>query len=122
MRVRTFAATVATFAGLGLAGLAVAGNASAATPFVIPQIGAAGVELSHQETQSLASGPLPGLVDHFAPTGAVTVALQPDSALPQDEDYIYADMPSIVGEAASRPDGSVDLVVAPEGLAVVQVW
>ncbi|MFE3190486.1 hypothetical protein ACFXHA_15835 [Nocardia sp. NPDC059240] len=122
MRVRTLAATAATATGLALAGSAVAGNASAATPFVIPQIGAVGVELSPGETQGLANGPLPALVDRFAPDGAVSVIIQPDSKLPQDADYIYADMPSIVGEAAAHPGGSVDLVVDSEGLAVIQVW
>ncbi|GAB0103637.1 hypothetical protein JMUB6875_26100 [Nocardia sp. JMUB6875] len=122
MRVRTLAASAALLTGFAIAGLAVSGTASAATPFVIPQIGAAGVELSPGETQSLANSPAPALVDRFAPPGAVTVALEPDSKLPQDEDYIYADMPSIVGEAAAHPNGSVDLVVDSEGLAVVQVW
>ncbi|GAB2546333.1 hypothetical protein [Nocardia heshunensis] len=122
MRVRTLAATAATLTGFAVAGMAVAGTASAATPFVIPQAGAAGLELSPGETQALANGPVPALVDRFAPDGLVSVVVQPDSKLPQDADYIYADMPTIVGEAASHPNGSVDLVVDSEGLAVIQIW
>ncbi|MGW4243731.1 hypothetical protein [Nocardia sp. NPDC004722] len=122
MRIRTVVATGVTLTGLAVAGLAVAGTASAATPFVIPDAGAAGLELSPGETQALANGPVPALVDRFVPESAISVGVQPDSRLPQDGDYIYADMPSIVGEAAAHPGGSVDVLVDSEGLAVIQVW
>lgn len=122
MRVRTFALAAAACAGLGLAGSAWAGTASAATPFVIPQIGAAGVELDHGETQALAESPIPALVDRYAPHDAVIVGLQPDSTLLENGHAVFADMPAIVGEAAAHPGGSVDVVLSPKGLGVFQVW
>ncbi|MFE3223003.1 hypothetical protein [Nocardia sp. NPDC059228] len=122
MRVRTFALAAAACAGLGLAGLAAAGTASAATPFVIPQVGAAGVELNHNETQALAESPIPALIDRYAPHNAVIVGLQPDSTLIQNGQAVFADMPAVVGEAADHPDGSVDVVLSPKGLGVFQVW
>lgn len=120
MRVRTFA--FAALAGSAFAGLVSLGTASAATPFVIPDAATVGVELTPGETQSLASGPLPALVDRFVPSSSVTVGVMPDSRLPQDDKYVYADVNSIVGEAASRPGGSVDVLIDSEGLAVLQYW
>ncbi|MFJ9365514.1 hypothetical protein ACIRRA_13995 [Nocardia sp. NPDC101769] len=122
MRVRTFALAAAACAGLGLAGSAGAGTASAATPFVIPQIGAAGVELDHGETQALADSPVPALIDRYAPRNAVIVGLQPDSTFAQNGNAVFADIPAIVGEAAAHPDGSVDVVLSPKGLGIFQVW
>ncbi|MVU76177.1 hypothetical protein GPX89_02850 [Nocardia sp. ET3-3] len=122
MRVRTIAATAAACTGIALAGSAVAGTASAATPFLIPQAGAAGVELSPGETQALANSPIPALIDRYGPRDMVSVDLESDSTLPQTGDAVYADMPSIVGEAASHPDGEVALALVPEGLVVLQVW
>ncbi|MFE2999866.1 hypothetical protein ACFXG4_33300 [Nocardia sp. NPDC059246] len=122
MRVRTFALAAAACAGLGLAGSAGAGTASAATPFVIPQISAAGVELDHGETQALAESPIPALIDRYAPHNAVILGLQPDSTLIENGHAVFADMPAVVGEAAAHPDGSVDVVLSPKGLGVFQVW
>ncbi|MGV9662529.1 hypothetical protein ACWDUL_30515 [Nocardia niigatensis] len=121
MRVRTFVFTAAACAGLGLAAMA-AGTASAATPFVIPEVGAAGVELNHGETQALADSPIPALVERYVPRNSLIVGLEPDSQLTQKNGAVFADMPAIIGEAASHPDGSVDVVLAPKGLAVFQVW
>ncbi|APB00897.1 hypothetical protein [Nocardia seriolae] len=122
MRVRTIAAPAVLVTGFAIAGLATTGTASAATPFVIPQIGAAGVELSPGETQALANSPIPALVDRFAPGPAVSVGVQPDSQIPHDGTYVFADMPTIVGEAAAHPNGSVDILVDGEGVAVIQEW
>ncbi|MTE13260.1 hypothetical protein [Nocardia aurantiaca] len=122
MRVRTFAIIAAACAGLGLAGSAVTGTASAATPFVIPQIGAAGVELTHDETQALADSPVPVLIERYAPRNAVIIGLKSDSTLAQNGNSVYADMPAIIGEAAGHPDGSVDMALTPKGLVILQVW
>lgn len=121
MRVRALLITSA-LAGATVAGLVSAGTASAATPFVIPQAGAVGVELSPGETQSLASGPIPALVDRYAPHSALSVDVEPDSALPQDADYVFAGINEVVGEAANRPGGSVDLIADSQGVIVVQQW
>lgn len=122
MRTRTFV-TASAFAGLAVAGIIGAGSASAATPFAVPQAGAVGVELNNGETQALANSPLPALVDRFVPKDAVTVGTMPDSQLPQDADYVYAPLKDIVGEAGSRPGGSVDVAYGPSvGLVVVQNW
>ncbi|MEC3915390.1 hypothetical protein [Nocardia sp. CDC160] len=124
MRVRTIAATATATAvtGLAFAGFFATGTASAATPYVIPQIGAAGLALSPGETQSLANSPVPALVDRFAPRDFVSVGMEPDSTLPQDDTGVYADMPAIIGEAAAHPNGSVDVVWVDGGLVVLQDW
>ncbi|MEC3957219.1 hypothetical protein VMT65_29590 [Nocardia sp. CDC153] len=122
MRVRTIAASATAVTGLALAGLFATGTASAATPYVIPQLGAAGLALSPGETQSLASSPVPALVDRFAPRDFVTVGMEPDSTLPQDDTGVYADMPAIIGEAAAHPNGTVDVVWVDGGLVVLQDW
>ncbi|MFI1913599.1 hypothetical protein [Nocardia sp. NPDC020380] len=121
MRARVLIVTAA-LATATAAGLLAAGTASAATPIAIPQFGAYGLELSHGETQSLANSPLPALVDRFVPHSAVTVGIQPDSALPQDNSNVYAGLNDIVGEAASRPGGQVDVLLDTQGLIVFQQW
>lgn len=103
-------------------GFAVAGTASAATPFAIPDVGAIGVEFSPGETRSLAGSPVPALADRFVPHTALSVGIQPDSTLPHDGDRVFAGINEIVREAASRPGGSVDVLVDSEGVAVLQVW
>ncbi|WP_067828943.1 hypothetical protein [Nocardia inohanensis] len=121
MRVRTFIVTSA-LAGVTIAGAVAAGTASAATPFVIPQAGAAGLELSPAETGALANSPIPALADRYAPNGLVTVVVQPDSALPQDDYSVYAGLRDIVAEAANHPGGTVDLIVDSEGVVLLQDW
>lgn len=121
MRIRAFALTAATAGTVAIAGLIGAGSASAATPFVITG-GGAGVELSPGETQSLADSPIPALADRYVPHSALSVGVQPDSALPQDGTHVFAGLNEIVREAASRPGGSVDVLVDSEGVAVLQVW
>lgn len=121
MRVRTIAVTSA-LAGATIAGAIAAGTASAATPFVIPQAGAAGVELSPGETRALADSPIPALADRYAPSGLVTVGVQPDSKLPQDDYSVFAGLRDIVTEAADRPGGAVDLIVDSEGIVLLQDW
>ncbi|MCU1648480.1 MAG: hypothetical protein JWN03_8755 [Nocardia sp.] len=121
MRVRALVITSA-LAGVTIAGLVGAGTASAATPFVIPDAGAAGLELSPGETQSLSSGPIPALVDRYVPSSSVSVGVRPDSKLPQDEDYVFGGLGDVIGEAANRPGGSVDVLVDSGGLVVLQQW
>ncbi|QLY30243.1 hypothetical protein [Nocardia huaxiensis] len=119
MRVRTIVA-VSAFAGLSAAGVLAAGSASAATPIAIPEVGAVGVALSPGETQALANGPVPALVEKYAPRDALSVSLAPDSALPEEDSRIYADMPEIIREAASHPNGSIAVVAVPDGVVIVQ--
>ncbi|MEU0540448.1 hypothetical protein [Nocardia sp. NPDC005978] len=125
MRVRASKRTTGIAVLLGAAavtGFAGAATASAATPFMIPDVGAVGLELSPAETGSLADSPVPALADRYVPRGALSVGIQPDSALPRDGDRVFAGLNDIVREAASRPGGSVDVLVDSEGVAVLQVW
>ncbi|MBL1078543.1 hypothetical protein JK358_29470 [Nocardia sp. 2] len=121
MRTRTILAVTA-FAGLPAAAVVAAGTASAATPVVVPQYGVYGVALSPGETRALADGPLPALVEHYAPRNIISVSIQPDSALRQENSRIYADMPQIIREAADHPGGSVDVVATPNGVVILQDW
>lgn len=120
MRVRALLIASA-LTGAATAALAT-GTSAAATPFVIPQAGAVGVELSPGETQSLANSPIPALVDRYAPHSALAVDVEPNSTLPQDDQYVFAGIQDVVGEAADHPGGSVDLIADSEGVVVAQVW
>ncbi|MBF6331552.1 hypothetical protein [Nocardia transvalensis] len=124
MRVRTLLITAATAVSGAAVALALgAGTAEAATPIAYPQVGALGVELNHGETQALADGPVPALIDHYIPGRNVSVGMRPDSQLPQRDNQIFASMRDIVGEAADKPDGNVDLILARGPLLVViQNW
>jgi hypothetical protein len=115
-------ATVAAAAGI-TAGFAGAGSAAALTPFSVPRTGGFGVELNHGETRTFANGPIPALIDQALPGDAIAVGIGHGSQLPRTGDHIRADLPSVVNEAANKPDGQVALVLQPgPELAVVQIW
>lgn len=103
MRIRTFVAA----AGITLAGAAAlaatAGTASAFTPMVDPGNGIyAGVILNPEETAAVNNSPLPGILNSLAPAGQTIIALSPNSNLPQDDNYVYADTSDVLAEAAAR--------------------
>ncbi|WP_067890798.1 hypothetical protein [Nocardia vaccinii] len=120
MRARTV--VIATVAGI-TAGFVGAGSAAALTPVTVPRTGGVGVELNHGETRTFANGPIPALIDQALPADAIAVGIGHGSQLPRTGDHIRADLPSIVNEAANKPDGRVALVLQPgPELAVVQLW
>ncbi|MGF6886111.1 hypothetical protein ABIA39_000078 [Nocardia sp. GAS34] len=120
MRTRTLVVAAAAAAVAGMVG---AGSAAAAAPVVNPKIGGIGIEFDHGETQSLANGPVPALLEQVVPRSAISVSIRPDSQLRAIGNHVYADMPGVINEAASHPDGRFALVVAPgPRLVVVQAW
>lgn len=121
MNVRTIALAVATTAAA--AAVIGAGTAAAAVPIAAPDEGLYGVQLSPGETQALANGPVPALIGQAVPKGNLSVGVEPDSNLDQDEGFVYASLREVIGEAANRPDGKVDLLIAPgPELVVFQDW
>lgn len=124
MNIRTIALAVTTAAaGAAAAAVIGAGTASAAVPIAVPGEGIYGVELSPGETQALANGPVPALLGQTIPKGNISVGVEPDSNLDQDEGFVYASLREVIGEAANRPNGKVDLFLAPgPELVVFQDW
>ncbi len=100
-----------------------AGTANAAAPVAYPQAGAVGLELTNPETQAFANGPVPALIDKYLPGDNISVGIRPDSQLPRSGNGVMASMRDIAGEAATRPNGHIAVVVAPgPRLVVVQQW
>jgi len=124
MRTRTIAATIVIAAATAaVAGVLGAGSAAAAVPVTNPKSGGIGVEFNHGETQALANGPIPALIEQVVPSSAISVSIRPDSQLHANGGHVYADMPDVIGEAAGRPNGKVAMVLDPgPGLVVVQDW
>lgn len=122
MRARTVVmAAVATAAGI-TAGCVGAGSAAAIAPVTVPRLGGAGVELNHGETQAFANGPIPALIDEALPPDAIAVGIGRDSQLPRSGNHVRADLPSIVTEAANKPNGRIALLLRGPELTVVQLW
>jgi hypothetical protein len=118
MRARTIAIAAAAATAAGLAG---AGPAAAADPIVNPKTGGYGVELSHGETETLANGPIPALIDNALPGNALSVAIRPDSQLRVSGNRVYTDLPGVTREAADHPDGRIGLLIDPgPHLVIVQ--
>ncbi|MFI6172367.1 hypothetical protein ACIBCN_36700 [Nocardia sp. NPDC051052] len=124
MNIRTIALAAATVAtGAAAAAVIGAGSASAVVPIAAPEAGIYGVQLSPGETQAMANGPLPALISQVVPHSALSVGIEDDSALDQDDDNVYASLREVIGEAASRPNGKVDLFLAPgPELVIFQDW
>jgi len=120
MRTRTLVIAAAAAAVAGMVG---AGSAAAAAPVTNPKTGGIGIEFDHGETQSLADGPIPALIEQVVPRSDISVAIRPDSQLRAIGNHVYADMPDVINEAANHPGGRVALVVDPgPQLVIVQAW
>ncbi|MFI7000071.1 hypothetical protein [Nocardia sp. NPDC050175] len=124
MNVRTIVLAATTAATGAVAATVIgAGTASAAVPIAAPDEGLYGVQLSPGETQALANGPIPALINQTVPKSNISVGVESDSNLDQDEGFVYASLREVIGEAANRPNGKVDLLLAPgPELVIFQDW
>ncbi|MFE3446512.1 hypothetical protein ACFXNW_26075 [Nocardia sp. NPDC059180] len=106
-----------------------AGSASAADPIMDPEQSRAGVHLNNAETAALAGGPIPALVTMVVPANRIGAGLENDTKIYRDDNgAVYATLRQIVSEAASRPDGTVTILINAPGtrngriLDVYQHW
>ncbi|MEU6562578.1 hypothetical protein [Nocardia nova] len=91
------------------AGTAVtAGAASAVTPISVPDGGViGGLGFNHGETAALANSPIPSVLG-MGLLAPITVAHVDDqSSIQHGGGNIYADMPTVWGEAAANPNGKM---------------
>ncbi|WP_245400264.1 hypothetical protein [Nocardia albiluteola] len=114
MRILMFGAVLAG----ALSGAALTATAAAATPvdqgravalpLVQPNQGRLGVSLSHDETATLADGPVPALVSKVLPVSLMGAGLRPDSRIYRDErGGVHASLRDLLLESADHPDGNV---------------
>lgn len=79
-----------------------------AMPLVQPDQGRIGVNLSHDETATLADGPVPALVSKVLPLSLMGAGLRPDSRIYRDEHGgVHASLRELLLESADHPDGNV---------------
>ncbi|MGW4123174.1 hypothetical protein [Nocardia sp. NPDC004711] len=104
MRIRTAVASLGIAVAVASFGAtATAGSASAITPIIDPGKGIyLAVILNESETAALANSPIPGFLDSVLPADQQYFVLDPDSVLPWDGTYVYADISEITTEAAIR--------------------
>ncbi|MEU4314667.1 hypothetical protein [Nocardia sp. NPDC024068] len=99
-----------------------AGTAAAADPVVDPDNSRAGLRLNHQETQALAAGPIPALVDHMVPPSRIGAGLNSETRLYRDEEGgVHASLRQVILESADN-DGSVLVFFHAPGAAHGRVF
>ncbi|NEW39479.1 hypothetical protein GV793_11210 [Nocardia cyriacigeorgica] len=114
MRIRSISAVV--FPVVAATAVFGAGSASAADPIMDPEQSRVGVHLNNAETAALAGGPIPALVTMVVPANRIGAGLESDTKIYRDETgAVYATLRQIVSEAASRPDGTVTILVNAPG-------
>ncbi|MFC9439116.1 hypothetical protein [Nocardia sp. NPDC057030] len=113
MRFALFSAAVST----ALVGAAVAfgaGPAAAVEPVAQPD--RIGLQLSHEETQTIADGPIPAIVTMFVPLNRIGVGLKADTGIYKDENGgVHASLRQAIMEAANHSDGTITLFVNAPG-------
>ncbi|MFI5777073.1 hypothetical protein [Nocardia sp. NPDC051570] len=116
MRIRTVAATLGTaVVGGAIAATVTAGPAAAFKPVINDPSGIiVGIGLDHNETVAVAGGPIPELLQRVFPSTQYWV--DPHSQLPQDDHYVYADLPAVFTEAARAPRGQIGFALVNPGM------
>ncbi|KAA8889895.1 hypothetical protein F3087_00780 [Nocardia colli] len=108
-----FSAAVST----ALVGAAVAfgaGPAAAVEPVAQPD--RIGLQLSHEETKTIADGPIPAIVTMFVPLNRIGVGLEADTGIYKDENGgVHASLRQAIMEAANHSDGTITLFVNAPG-------
>ncbi|MEU0545041.1 hypothetical protein [Nocardia sp. NPDC005978] len=106
-----------------------AGTAAAGTPIAQPDQGRIGVQLSHEETASIAAGPVPAVFSMFVPLSRMGAGLHPETTIPRDQNgAVHASLRQVMTEAADHPDGTVTIFLNAPGtrngrvLDVYQNW
>ncbi|WP_433659814.1 hypothetical protein ACQPW1_45205 [Nocardia sp. CA-128927] len=113
MRFAMFSAAVST-ALVGAAVVFGAGAAAAVEPVAQPD--RIGLQLSHDETKSIADGPIPAIVTMFVPLNRIGVGLKSDTGIFKDENGgVHASLRQAIMEAANHPDGTITLYVNAPG-------
>ncbi|MFF0491426.1 hypothetical protein ACWDSJ_06425 [Nocardia sp. NPDC003482] len=108
MRIRTIAATIGTALAGGVVAAAVTAGPAAAFKPVINDTESGivlGVGLDHNETVAVAGSPVPAVLQRVFPNTQYWVDAK--SQLPQDDYYVYADLPAVFTEAARAPQGRI---------------
>lgn len=109
MRIRSIAAAAGI--GVGVAAVAAIGTAQAATPKVLPDIGAAGVAFNHQETVALAGTPVPNILGMGLLAPITSVHVDEHSSIEVEGGRVHADMPTVFQDAAAQPNGRITIAV-----------
>ncbi len=111
MRIRTVVATLGTaVVGGAIAATLTAGPAAAFKPVINDPSGIiVGVGLDHNETVAVANSPIPAVLKQAFPHTQYWI--DPASQLPQDDYYVYADLPAVFTEAARAPHGQIGFAV-----------
>lgn len=130
MRVRNVMVGALVLAAGAVASIGLgAGQAAAGAPFVQLDQGRVGMQLSHDETVSLADGPVPAVVSMFVPLSRMGAGLQPDTTIYRDETGgVHASLRQVMAEAADHPDGTVTIYLNLPGakggrvLDIYQRW
>ncbi|MFD6158509.1 hypothetical protein ACFWF7_39795 [Nocardia sp. NPDC060256] len=113
MRFAMVSAAVST-ALVGAAVVFGAGTAAAVEPVAQPD--RIGLQLSHEETKSIADGPVPAIVTMFVPLNRIGVGLKADTGIYKDENGgVHASLRQAIMEAANHPDGTITLFVNAPG-------
>ncbi len=106
-----------------------AGTASAFEPVTEPDQGRVGIDLTHDETVSLADGPIPALLSMVVSPGHLGAGLQPDTQLDRDSTGgVHASIRQVIMEPAAHSDGTVTIYLdfpgshGPRILDVYQHW
>ncbi|MFE1593680.1 hypothetical protein [Nocardia sp. NPDC058705] len=91
-----------------------AGSATAFAPLAQPD--RIGVQLSHEETVALGSGPIPAITAMFVPATRIGAGLHADTELYRGADGgVRATLRQVVTEAAGHPDGTVSVFLNAPG-------
>ncbi|MBC7300232.1 MAG: hypothetical protein H5T78_04700 [Nocardia sp.] len=91
-----------------------AGSATAFAPQIQPD--RIGVQLSHEQTVALGSGPIPAIAVMLVPAQRIGAGLHADTELYRDADGgIRATLRQVVMEAAAHPDGTVSVFLNAPG-------
>lgn len=113
MRIRTLIAAAGCGAALTVA--AVAGQASAVTPVALPDQGVVGVGFNHSETVALSQTPLPAILGSGILAPITDVHVDDQSSIPRGDGKIFADLPTVVRDAADAPNGKLIIALADPG-------
>jgi hypothetical protein len=104
-----------------------AGSAAAVEPIAQPD--RIGAHLSHEETATIADGPLPALVAMIVPLNRIGAGLKSDTEIYRDDGgAVHASLRQVIAEAAGHPDGTVSLYLNAPGtrngrvLDIYQQW
>ncbi len=126
MRFSMFGAAVST-ALVGAAVIVGAGTACAAEPVALPD--RIGLHLTHEETKSVADGPIPAVISMMVPLNRIGVGLEADTGIYKDEHGgVHASLRQAIMEAANHSDGTVTIYLNAPGtrngrvLDIYQNW